>query len=243
MEQESLTPSENKLAIVIITYNQADLLRLQVECIRKFCRDPHEIIVVDNSTEKEKIEAIRYHAGDLGCQHMKTNASSRNGSSSHSFSANFSYFKLHGKYGYFLYLDHDNFPVKPFSVKEILQDKVMAGLGQHKNGKDYFWPGCVMWDEKVINRLLINFSPDGEFQLDTGGSLYRVVDEYGIDRCVFFNEEHHENPGFQKSFYNFYAMIHGGTFMHFLNGSNWNGANDHEERINSLINILTDKMK
>lgn len=233
---------KNKLACIIITYNQSNLLRLQVECIRKFCKDKHDIIVVDNSTNKEDIEAIAYHAQDLGCQYLKTNASSKNGSSSHSFAANIAYDKFGKNYEYNFFLDMDCFPVKPFSVIEILDSKVMAGIGQLKNGKTYFWPGCLMLQSFVGTSNLIDFSPNSEFGLDTGGNLYKIYESFPPASFVHFNEAYFENHNFTKTKQNFYMMIFDEHFLHFGKGSNWDNQPDHEERINSLINILTEKI-
>lgn len=234
---------ENKVGIVIVTYNTAALIVKQVECIRKFCKDIHDIIIVDNSTEQSAIDAIQYYNQSLGCQYFKTNASSRNGSESHAFACNLAYNKLKDEYKYLFYIDHDNFPVKDFSIVEILNDKVIAGLGQGGKEKDYFWAGCVMFDNSQVDHADIDFSTNKQYRLDTGGNLYKVIDKYGRDKCVFFNESYHQNPQFTETFYNFYSMINNETFMHFVNSSNWNKIEKQEERINSLLNILEEKIK
>lgn len=231
--------SNTNVGIIIIAYNNSSLIRKQHECINKFCKDSFEIIVIDNSSDTTIAKEINYHCEVLKITYIKTNASSVNGSSSHAFAANLSYLKLKDSFDYLFYLDHDCFPVKDFSVKEILGDKLFAGLGQGKL-KKYFWPGCVMWNNSAIDKSLIDFSPNSEFKLDTGGNFYKAIDSYP-EALVFFNENHVQNPHFNKSFYNFYAMINDEMFMHFLNSSNWNGSAHNTERINSLINILNEK--
>jgi hypothetical protein len=72
--------------------------------------------------------------------------------------------------------------------------------------------------------------------------LYKVIERYGKAGVRFFNETHHQNPHFTKSFYNFYTTLNDGMFMHFVNASNWAGSEANEERINSLINILKEKI-
>jgi hypothetical protein len=85
----------------------------------------------------------------------------------------------------------------------------------------------------------IDFSCNSEFGLDTGGNLYKMIDKHGLDKCIFFDEAYHENDQFNgDSRYSFYTTINKGMFMHFLNSSNWNPIDRHEERINSLLNIL-----
>lgn len=223
-----------KTAIVIIAFNKPDLLIKQVEKIQQFCTDDHDVIVVDNSNKKDAIEGIRHHATRLGCQYMKTNSGNSDGSLSHSFAANLSYIKLKDSYDYFLYLDHDCFPVKPFSVIENLGDNVIAGIGQNKS-KTYVWPGCVMFKKDD----LIDFGTNREFQLDTGGNLYKVMEHYGHEKCLFFDEQYCENIHFKSDTrYSYYSLINDGMFFHMVGGSNWMGIEKNEERINSLLNIL-----
>jgi glycosyltransferase involved in cell wall biosynthesis len=235
-------PSNSKIAVVIIVYNTAKLITLQIELLRRFSLDPIDIIVIDNSSEKKTSEDIFYFSRLSGVKYMKTNASDSNGSDSHVFACNVSYLKIKSYYDYFFYLDHDNFPVKDFSIPTILKDKCIGGLLQAKS-KPYFWAGCVMWNNKEVDNSLINFGVSHELGLDTGGMLYKVIETYGEDRCVFFDEQYSQNPYFNTGMYNFYAMINDGMFMHFINASEWNPAERNEERINSLINILNEKTK
>lgn len=233
-----------KVGIVIITYNlDSRIFILQIEAIRKFCRDENfQIHVFDNSDKVDVAKAIKYHAGKLNVPYKKTFSGSKDSSESHSFAANISYNILQDKFDYFLYLDHDCIPVKPFSVIETLGEKfVMAGLGQSSGDNTYFWPGYVMWNNKVIDKKLIDFFPDQG--LDTGAGLRKVVQEYGEDRCIFFNESYCGNPHFKKGKYNFYSMINDESFMHFINSSNWNPTEDNGSRINSLINIATRRIE
>ena len=238
----SMIENKNEVAIIIITYNQSQLIKKQVELIRRFCKDAADIIIVDNSTDTDVIAAIQYYNNtSLNCKYYKTYATSKNGSDSHSFAANVSYFKFKDDYRYLFFIDHDNFPTRDFSIKEILKDKVMAGLGQQPKDTMYMWAGCVMFDLFGIEPELIDFSTNHDLQIDTGGMLYKIIDKYG-EKCVFFNEIHVQNPNFNKSFYNFFAEINNGMFMHFINGSGWNSSEGNEERINSLLNILEEKI-
>lgn len=230
--------SENKVGIVVITYNQPVLIVPQLDCIRRFCRDSFEVIVIDNSTDNEAAAAIEYHARD--CRYLKVNASAQNSSESHAFAANFAWLHLSGDYSHLLFLDHDNFPVVPFSVVEMMDGAVMGGLGQQKS-KLYFWAGFVMFDVAKVKD--VDFGCNKEHQLDTGGNLYREIERVGVERCKFFGETYFQNHAFDpsKSKYNFYSLI-GGKFMHFINGSNWASSENHIERLNSLLNVLNERI-
>lgn len=228
-----------KLAIVIITYNCHNVFLKQIERIARHCKDKYDLIVIDNSTNEKSVMAITHYcdkireSGELVVMRHKVIASSVNSSASHSFAANYSQTLYGESYDYFLYLDHDCFPVKDFSVIDLLGAKAMAGVGQAKIKKTYLWPGCLMFKKNSS----IDFSPNHELGLDTGGNLYKAMELSG-DNVIYFDEIHKQNPEFTKGFYNFYSLINDGMFMHFVNGSNWNNREHHEERINSLLNIL-----
>ena len=224
--------------IFIVTYNVPELLIWQVKCIVKFCKDMnYDVFVVDNSSDKEAAKSIHYHANRLGCYYMRTHSSSKGGSESHAFACNISY-QMHAvKYDRVLYLDHDNFPIKAFSVEEMIGGNMIAGIGQQKSHL-YMWPGLLIINNKELEKGVLDFSCSIEYGLDTGGMLFPVI-EQNIDRCIFFDEQYAENPHFTKPPYNYYALLADSTFMHFVNSSGWNKtAPDNEERVNSLFNIL-----
>lgn len=229
-----------KVGIIVITYNlPSEVMILQVEAIRKFCKDDFEINIVDNSSELEFAEALRYHAGILGVNYRKTYASSKNGSQSHAFSANLSYQIYKEDYDILFYLDHDCIPVSVFSCKEILGEKLIAGLGQGSD-KPYYWPGLVMWYNDKIDKSLVDFSPlPGK---DTGAGFYKIIEKYGKDQCIFFNESYHENQYYKSPTYGHYSMLNNEMFLHFVGGSNWINLSDNGERLNSLINIVREKI-
>lgn len=230
-----------KVGIIIITYNlPVDIFLLQIAAIKKFCTDDYEIEIFDNSSRLKFSEDIKYHSKLLGLQYTKTFSSSQNGSESHSFAANFSYQKIKNNYQYLFFMDHDLIPVKEFSVVQILGDKIIAGIGQGAK-KKYLWPGCVMWNADKIDKNIIDFSFSHDLGLDTGGLLYKVIEQYGEDNCIFFDEAYYQNPYFVHPQYGHYTMIMDEVFCHFTNASNWFGADRHEERINSLLNIAKEK--
>lgn len=223
-----------KVGIIIITFNQPELLVKQLELLRRFCKDEHDCIIIDNSTNPQAIIDIRYHARK--CKHViRAKAATIDASQSHSFAANLSVAKYADQYDYLFWLDHDAMPFKPFSVIEILGEKTLAGLAQAKH-KTYFWPGCFMAKTSVVKD--IDFSPSPG--LDTGGNTYKLIKEQGLDNCEFFSEVHEENPFFNKTRYNFYSVINE-TFLHFIAGSNWSAQEHHQERLNSLFNVLQNK--
>lgn len=228
------------LGIVIITYNiPVEVTLLQIDCIRRFCKDEFEIEIIDNSIKQESIDNIRHHCERLGINYTKTFAHSNGGSESHSFAANFSYLRLKDTYDHFLYLDHDCIPIKDFSVKEILGERTIAGIGQYKI-ETYPWPGCLMFDNTKVDKSLVDFSCGPG--LDTGGMLYKLFDKNITNSVMHLDEVIHQNPNFNGSIYQGYTLINKGMFFHFVNASNWTDSPNHEERINSLINLVKSKI-
>lgn len=230
-----------KVGIVIICYNiDSRIFLLQIEAIIKFCQDDFEINVFDNGYDKGKSEGIRYHCDILGIAYKKTKASSKDGSDSHAFAANFSYNYLKDKYDYFAYFDHDLIPIRRFSIIEILGTKLLAGVGQGLKAK-YTWPGCSFFNTMGIGKDMVDFTPDHNLGLDTGAGFHKIIEKYGEENCIFFDEEYFQNPDYIGE-YNFYSLIFNGTFLHCINASNWNPVANNENRLNSLINIITEKI-
>lgn len=232
-----------KTGICIIVFNlEARVFILQIESIKKFCKDDYVIEVVDNSTDQELSEAIKYHSKELEVRYRKTEPGNESPSRSHAFALNFAYQRLQDEYDLLAFFDHDLIPVKPFSAVEILGDKIMAGVTQGKNAK-YLWPGCLFIENNLIDKDLVRFDPNNELRLDTGGELYKLIEKYGADQIGWLDEVGCLNPQVTEGNYYFYLMIHGKTFIHFLNSSNWAKAENNESRISSLISIATELSK
>lgn len=233
------------VGIFIVVFNISNLISTQLDLIKKFCKDDQfDIIVIDNSNDHNVSQEIKKHVVNNSCIYDNSNNRQCDFSQSHAAACNYTYEKFNHSYEYMFFLDHDNFPIKNFSVKTILMNKVAGGLGQIRKDKTYFWPGCVMFNNNNIKKSLINFSIHAGFGLDTGGMLYKIIEKYNTSNCVFFDQKEVKNNLFVEGFYNFYNIIENAqdasqfSFMHFLNSSNWNNKEKHNERITSLLSIL-----
>lgn len=233
--------------IIIITYNEAAFIIPQLEGLKKYCKDNYQAVIIDNSTITEVSENIKYHAELRGAIYYKTNSATQNGSESHCFAANLSYQLIKDKYDFLMYMDHDLFPLQPFSVQEMLGGKILGGLAQPgvKHNKTYYWPGLVMWDNNRIDRNLVDFWFSHEFELDTGGNFYKLVELYGKENCMTMGEVYYQNSMYHGAKYNHYTVIKkdAAEFMHFIGGSNWISLSDHTERINTLLAILSQRVR
>jgi hypothetical protein len=228
------------IGIIIITFNiDVRVFLLQIEAIRKFCKDPFEIRVFDNSDKKSMAENIRHHAGRLQVSYTRLKSGTKDPSQSHAFAANFASRSVTGM-DYILMLDHDCIPIKGFSIRSLTGEGFGGGLSQRKS-VSYFWPGCFMWNTNKISLECIDFSPNHELGLDTGGMLYKMIEAYWGENFSYFDEVYAQNPS-QSGFYSHYSLLADETFIHFINGSNWNNQENDEQRINSLLNITEQLM-
>jgi len=238
-----LFPNNNtRSAIIIIAFNDARLIQTQVSLIRKFCTDSNtDIIIFDNSSIinlSKEIENSLLPGEDL--IYHRFNGLHFNPSESHAYACNKAYLEYSKKYGSILFLDHDCFPVKEFSVKALIYEYIVSGIPQLK-AKKYFWAGYVAFDVNSMFGFLPNFSVSREYGLDSGGMLFEVIERFGDKRCRFVDEVKVLNADFENNSYPEYAMIDNGTFMHFINASGWNDVVGNKERIESLYKILSDK--
>lgn len=220
--------------IFIITYNTpSDVFLCQMEAIKKFCKDDGYIVEIwDNSSEEEFALAISYHCENRGVKYTRAKVGNLDPSRSHACAANMAYFVGSKIYDNFFFLDHDCIPIADFDVESELIGIMAKGIGQGAK-KTYFWPGCFMFSGLLGD--YIDFTPNGQYGLDTGGNLYQMIDELPKEKFKFIGEEYRENPDYNGK-YNFYSVIDG-RFMHFINTSNWNRQEDNEQRINSLLGI------
>lgn len=228
----------NNLAIVIVAFNDSRLIAKQIDCFNLFCQDSYDIFIVDNSDIENASLCIKKLTDENNCFYIRTNSLDKDFSVSHSSACNFAYSKLKEDYEYFLFLDHDNFPIKPFSVKLMLGKYKIAGIPQSRIDKIYFWAGFVMFNNKLIDSIDIDFSINREFGLDTGGNLYKLVNKLSCQDFHFFNEVHVPIPNFDFEENNTYALLANGRFQHNIKSSNWNNSPNHEYRINKLYEVL-----
>lgn len=234
-------PLQNRRsAIIIIAFNDVDLIGNQINLITKYCKDIEntDIIIFDNSSVEITAKMIEgFHQSKPYILYHRFTGMHFNPSESHAYACNMAY-KFYSKdYTSILFLDHDCFPVNPFSVEEMVSGYMVAGIAQDKD-KKYFWPGCVAFNVEALLGVVPNFSISHEYGLDSGGLLYKLIELFGEERCCFFNEEKKTNESFPDPTYPEYSMINDGMFMHFINASGWNKNENNNARIQSLYRIL-----
>jgi hypothetical protein len=237
-----LQNKQKRSAIIIIAFNDVDLIGTQISLISRLCMNRYntDIIIFDNSSNDTIAKKMSgFDNPEINVYYHRFIGMHFNPSESHAYACNMSYKKFSKDYASMLFLDHDCFPIKPFTVEELVSGYIAAGVGQSKT-KKYFWPGCLAFNVEALLGFVPNFSISHEHGLDSGGLLHVLIDFFGETRCKFFDERKVLNRGFNDETYPEYAIINDGMFMHFINASGWNKNENNNARIQSLYKILND---
>jgi glycosyltransferase involved in cell wall biosynthesis len=234
-----------KTGIVTVTFNISKLLEYQVRSINKFCKDKYEFIVFDNSNNQDEIIKIKSICDNNKIRLIKTDFnltnSHNNPSNNHGLALNYAHNILKNEFDFLFFIDHDLFPIKDFSIEEILWDNIMAGHKQTILNNTYIWPGCLMMTR--LNETF-DFTPQGS--LDTGGGLTNFINN-NLNKILFIKHKHEPiNVGLNNYYmHEFYDDLLEGTFMHFIKSSNWCNVDESifNLRQNYLFSILDDFIK
>lgn len=217
-----------KLGTAIITFNTSAYLVRQFELFQHYIGG--YITVVDNSSNVNAASEIQAICEKYGRQYIKLNNSEGDSSKSHALALNEAYWLLNIPYDVLILADHDIFPTNYFNVPDFMKDLVIAGVPQIRGQITYLWAGLVLINNLKVDKKLIKF--DTQEGLDTGGKLHRLLKTLPESAYKFLDE-------FQKKTTEGYEYSDiDGKFIHLLNGSNWKGDLDHENRVNSILKIL-----
>lgn len=225
-----------KTGIFIIVYNTDRFLSKQLELIKEYCTDDKYVIYVINNSPVsagEVNDKIEYQANRAGAIYLKTipDAKHSDPSRSHAGACNFIYREIGRSMDYCLFLDHDIFPLKQFSVREKLKNRMMAGVEEMRLSSEkkvqYLWLGLLFINNNSMseeNKNMVSFMPTSKYgvALDTGGELHELISKNNIEKnFIFLDKKRGDNAVFNKNRYSYYSVIDDESWMHFINGSNW----------------------
>lgn len=230
------------MTAVIIVFNTDRFLTEQIRLLQKYVTD--KIAVVDNSSDYVIAGKLKELCEQNQVEYLKTFCDESDFSKSHAYACTIAINFFRDKDEEILLLDHDIFPIKPFEKPS--EEIILAGIPQLRksaigitdNNGDrylftYLWPGLLYLNTKALVGHEIDVKPCivMETFLDTGGGLYKLIAGQP-ERVKYYNEQHQEiGEG------DIYSLIEN-SWMHFQRGSNWNKANNHNERIDKLMSIL-----
>lgn len=236
-------PAGNKRVLIItIAFNNDAVLRHQILHMRENCRDVDmEYVVADNSPTVERQNAIKAVCDEFGVGYINLPKSPKinkiSGSYSHGAAAMWLYYNYVIKRNpyCFGFIDHDLFPIKPFSIIEKLGEMPYYGFRMDRGSAWYLWMGLLFFKSAEIKDYEINFLPckvdSGEVYLDTGGSLwYTLYSKMGDHGCnfpgriqvpMFVGGKRHRDP----------VDYIDDCWMHTNNGSNWKNIEDKQDMV------------
>lgn len=222
------------IKIYSIQFNNPEFLYYQFLTFKKFIKEEHELICINNSFDKpEEKEAIRQKAHELNIPHYFPEGINHSKSGySHQTALQWTWknFIINSN-DINIIVDHDMFFIRDFSFDPSYDiTSVMQGRGEHIR---YFHPGFMVINNTLKDKETVDFKGeliDG-FNCDTGGNWHHYLVAHpqlkikGLSICNICSE--HENmdimPPEARSDYNESdpLQIIGGNIIHFRNGSNW----------------------
>lgn len=177
--------SKSNFIIMVIAFNNLEVLKMQHDNLKKFLKDPFDYVVADNGNKKEVSVAIKNFCKGNGISYVKiprNPLTNIRASGSHGVALNWCQQNIIGKYKprYFGFLDHDIFPLKDVSITQNLNLGFYGAVRTRKEPYWYIWPGFSFFTFEKVGGFSFNFFPhhagrDGSIFLDTGGSNYYSI--------------------------------------------------------------------
>ena len=240
-----LPDGNRKVLVITIAFNNEVVLKHQIQYMRKFWKDgEREYLIADNSPLKERQDVIRELCRKEGIPYLLLPRDARidriSGSFSHGTAVTWLYHNyIKGRNPYiFGFLDHDIFPVRPFSMEEKMQGMPYYGFREDRGGAWYIWMGLLFMKTGEVSGHHLNFLPckvgDERVYMDTGGSLwYTLFSIKGDAGCRF--PERVRVPMFVKGKRHRDPVDYiDDCWMHTNNGSNWKNIEDKQDLVNEI---------
>lgn len=212
------------IKVFLFVFNRPDILRNQVRCLRKWVKNPIEIIIIQNRHHHTYDEEFFSISNELGIQlYQNTSLGNLVPSQYHANSLQFAYNNFIDDGDIVLFLDHDMFAIDEIDLIDYLDGYDVAGLYQQKGHVKYIWPGIMLFRYSSVKQIDLNFSPqicDNQI-LDSGGGTYKLfqnklkIKDTGIDYPDSYEE--HSLDGLTYPF----ELHMDQKFLHMRNASQW----------------------
>lgn len=233
---------KHRLSLVTVSFNNAEIIKLQYQIIKKNLRDDFLYIIADNSNLESESSKISSWAKENNLVYFKLPPNPYSGinpSRSHGLALNFISKKVLrlSNCDYLGFIDQDIFPTPEVSLIKKIGDLPYYGLIQDRGDKQYLWPGFCFFNRAFFVNQKINFLPIKG--LDTGGGNYKIYKKDILDRLLL---EHYyirvdtgekteiTYNGIQQDCVEF---IDG--WIHLMSSSNWN-QDINKNKISNIIN-------
>lgn len=250
--QNSLTKKQCNTLLITIAFNNEQVIGTQIKQVEKYCQDKEYVhLIMDNSGDekvKRKIEnVVKENQSEkiIYFSMPKSNPySGKAPSSSHGAALNWCWYNVINQVNnlrYVMFLDHDIFPTRNFSVKNLLNNQTVYGLKDARDKFWYLWPGYCMFNVACLKNKKVNFMP-GKYG-DTGAMNYPIIYQkccvekmkFATEKMICINENIEQtNQILQRD----NVQVIDETWLHMINASNWFKLENVEEKYKKVVNLL-----
>ena len=219
-----------KVDICTVAFNNLDLIKYQHRLLKKFVQDKFQYVIIDNSIDKSKSEAIYDFCLAEGISYVKVPRNLLNAvgvSYSHATAVNYFYRRILKKRNpnVFVILDHDMFPIKPVKISSYLKDQPFYGPIRRR-GRAWY-PSAILnifnykWTLAAGRFDFMPVAVDGNY-LDTGGGnwfpYYSKMDTNSLTFPTDELEQFREGDCYHGDYFEF---LDNRIWLHTINGSCW----------------------
>jgi len=248
--------------IVTVAFNNADILNIQYQFLKRNLKNAFVYHILDNSTNDGISNIIKKFCTIYEIDYIKTNTDHTDFSISHGLAINDLLGKIVFEKELLLFLDHDIIPIKEINLDDNLGDSDFYGLKQINAVANNWYLRPVLFlcknDLKYVKAL--NFLPCKG--ADSGGSNYETLFKYlpegkvtdvkdfkyysltkSIDNFkhhVFIMHQLHDNIQQYHGDNDLSECMDG--WLHFINTSDWNNKGSKMDKIIEFTDLLFNKL-
>ena len=224
----------SRLIFVTVAFNDARLIRLQLEGLARFVESDFRAVIIDNSLRPDAREGIASACQDFGALYVRgpwNLFSLFQGSLSHSSTLDWAWkgFIKDLDAETVVFLDHDLFPVGSVSEQSLLRGLMAAGRQEKRASMWYLWPGLLAMSLDCFRDEKFSFMPYRE--LDSGGRLWlRFYSRRPQSHFTVYSRETVEVlPGTRAE--DSSVEVIDGRWVHLIDGSGWLDGTGKFERV------------
>ena len=240
---------DKEFLIMTIAFNNSEVIKKQIEMLRKHCKSDYQYAVFDNSSDWSMRDAIQDVCKEEGVLYYSLPKLKMrvNPSESHGVAINYAMKNIvmnsNGAKSILL-LDHDIFPYRDFDMESLSKGQDLYGMLVELGEGKYIWPGFFFCKKKLLNSRMMDFKPG--YGGDTGsGNRPMLYENLDFEKMSFadlkrpdINDDKTDDEfGRQRNT----VDILDETWIHFVGASDWMGIRNFEEKY-SLFNRYVQKM-
>lgn len=225
--------------LITVAFNNAELIRLQHKFVEKNVRDPHQQIIVDNSTRPEVRKEIFDFCKENGLTYFgmpKNLLNKVGGSYSHAMTMNYTFRRLISNRQPYAFgqIDHDLFPIRPISILDKLESQPVYGPLRDRGNEWYLSAIMSFFRFDFVQKKKVDFMPvtPTTTYLDSGGGnwydIYSRLDKQRLvfpDECIEALREGGDRHRDSLEYFD------GKNWLHTINGSCWKAVDADKENL------------